>query len=61
MPGLLHLLLRGKGGRGARDAPLLRVVVVAAPPVPLVPILLPLLLPLLPPPTPYAQMCVLLR
>jgi len=59
-PGLLHLLLQGKGGGGARDAPLLRVVVVAAPPFPLVPLLLPLLLPLLPPSTPSAQMCVLL-
>ena len=59
-PGLLHLLPRGKGGGEARGAPLLRVVVVAAPPVPLVPLLLPLLLPLLPPPTPSAQMCILL-
>ena len=60
-PGLFHLLPRGKGGGGARGAPLLRVVVVAAPPIPLVPLLLPLLLPLLPRPPPpprYVYCCV---
>ena len=44
-PGLLHHLLRGKGGGGARGAPLLRVVVIASPPVPLVPLLLSLIRP----------------
>ena len=36
-PGLLHLLSRGKGGGEARGALLLCLVLVAAPPVPLVP------------------------
>ena len=55
--GLLHLLLRGKGGGGACGAPLLRAAVAAAPSGPLIPLLFPLLLPLLPL-LPSVQMCV---
>ena len=59
-PGLLHLLLRGKGGGGSRGIPLLRVVVVAVPLVSLVSLLLSPLLPLLllPPPQPPAAAAV---
>ena len=53
-----HLHLRGKGGGGVRDAPLLCFVVAAAPPVPLILLLLPLLL-LATPSIPSTQMCVL--
>ena len=55
-PGLLHLLLQGKGVGGARGAPLLRVVVVTAPSVLLVPLLRPLLsTPLATPPPPPSR------
>ena len=56
--GLLHLLLRGKGGGGACGAPLLRAAVAAAPSGPLVPLLLPLLLPLLPLPPLHPDVCI---